>query len=59
MICWCSRGDYDLDEFEGYSMEKVVLKSITGSPWKLKFRLLDKEGQGMKIDWGCMWWGFC
>ncbi len=41
--------EYDLDEFEGYSMEKDELESVVGSPWKLRLRLADEEGRGMQI----------
>lgn len=41
--------EYDLEEFEGYSMEKDELESVVGSPWKLRLRLADEEGRGMQI----------
>jgi hypothetical protein len=44
-----SQDEYDLDEFSGYTMDKDELESITGIPWKLRLRLLDKEDRGMQI----------
>ena len=41
--------EYDLDEFNGYTMATDELEGVTGLPWKLRLRLLDDEGRGMQV----------
>ncbi len=41
--------EYDLDEFDGYTMASDELEGVTGLPWKLRLRLRDGEGRGMQV----------
>lgn len=41
--------EYDLDEFDGYTMASDELEGVTGLPWKLRLRLRDDEGRGMQV----------
>ena len=41
--------EYDLEDFQSYSMEQDELESVTGIPWKLRLRLMDDEGRGMQV----------
>ncbi|KAL7544548.1 hypothetical protein ACHAWF_007930 [Thalassiosira exigua] len=41
--------EYDLDEFDGYTMAADELEGVTGLPWKLRLRLSDDEGRGMQV----------
>jgi len=41
--------EYDLGEFNGYTMATDELESVTGLPWKLRLRLMDDEGRGMQV----------
>lgn len=41
--------EYDLSEFNGYTMASDELESLTGIPWKLRLRLSDEKGRGMQV----------
>lgn len=41
--------EYDLDEFNGYTMATDELENVIGLPWKLRLRLVDDEGRGMQV----------
>ena len=41
--------EYELQDFDGYTMENDELESVTGLPWKLRIRLSDGDGRGMQV----------
>ncbi len=41
--------EYDLSEFNEYTMASDELESLTGIPWKLRLRLSDEKGRGMQV----------
>ena len=41
--------EYELEEFDGYTMATDELEGVTGLPWKLRLRLSDGEGREMQV----------